>query len=111
MKKPTEKRPCCGLDHRWTWKCYRSATKFEDGKWYCYQHAPSYKKAKAKKEQEEYRRRQAELEIKWDAQDARRKLEQAADVDNLSDSDLRIIAKLGGIYAMICALDGVAERE
>lgn len=89
-------------------ECLRKPTVFRDGVAFCWQHDPGdpvERQERAKAERMKRWEEIQEMERKFDAKAERRKLEAEAEIDNLSNSDLKKIVELGGIYAMLSDLD------
>lgn len=97
---------CIGLDQTFAGSCDRKPSVVRDGKDYCWQHDPERRKAKAKQEKEARRAKEARDDAEFEVALRRRKLMIAAGVDNLSDTDLQVIANLGGIRAMLARISG-----
>jgi hypothetical protein len=96
---------------RYAFRCDRKPTIVRDGKHYCWQHDPVRISRIALGQRialiERERKQQEEFDAKW----ARRDLETAAQVDKLTDDELRTIVSFGGVREMIKKLTRKKKNE
>jgi hypothetical protein len=95
------KGSCAGQLGRTFGECLRKPTVVRNGKPYCWQHDPEKISAARAAAWEARKVEIARIEAESDARIARRKLERAAGVENVTDAELQAIVALGGIRVMI----------
>jgi hypothetical protein len=95
---------CQGKANSFCGSCDRKPSVVRDGKPYCWQHDPERLQKLAKERWELRKQEIAKVEADQDARIVRRKLEEAAGVDKLTNDTLGIIIRLGGIQQMIAKI-------
>ncbi len=100
------KTKCQGRSGAFAFQCDRKPTIERGGKCYCWQHDPERLTRIARERQAERFAAQERSQAEFDAQYKRNQLIANAGVDNLTEDELKAIAALGGIRAMIVELSG-----
>ena len=93
-------KQCCGRTRFFPPICGRPASVERDGQWWCYQHDPERRRAKAAARTAQVRLEDAARELKF----ARQDLEREAGLCELTDADLRAIIAAGGMRKILAGL-------